>query len=53
MMLATKTLEWSGGTVKDPMTNMHKLPAIHCKSIMQKQDVDLTLQAMAIYLIKN
>ena len=25
--LQQKTLEWSGGTVKDPMTNMHKLPA--------------------------
>ena len=27
MILQEKTLEWSGGTVKDPMTNMHKLPA--------------------------
>ena len=25
--LQQKTLDWSVGTVKDPMTNMHKLPA--------------------------
>ena len=25
--LQQKTLEWSGGMVKDPMSNMHKLPA--------------------------
>ena len=39
--LQQKTLEWSGGTVKDPMTNMHKLPASIVKEYA-KQDVNLT-----------
>jgi DNA polymerase I-like protein with 3'-5' exonuclease and polymerase domains len=39
--LQQKTLEWSGGTVKDPMTNMHKLPASIVKEYA-KQDVSLT-----------
>ena len=37
--LQQKTLEWSGGTVKDPMTNMHKLPASVVKEYA-KQDVN-------------
>tara|TARA_B100000963_G_scaffold361423_1_gene396672 strand:- start:117 stop:2120 length:2004 start_codon:yes stop_codon:yes gene_type:complete len=41
--LQQKTLEWSGGTVKDPMTNMHKLPASIVKEYA-KQDVNLTLR---------
>jgi hypothetical protein len=24
--LQQKVLDWSGGTIKNPMTNMHKLP---------------------------
>ena len=40
--LQQKTIEWSGGTVKDPMTNMHKLPASIVKEYA-KQDVNLTL----------
>ena len=39
--LQQKTLEWSGGMVKDPMTNMHKLPASIVKEYA-KQDVNLT-----------
>ena len=38
--LQQKTLEWSGGTVKDPMTNMHKLPASIVKEYA-KQYVNL------------
>ena len=49
--LQQKTLEWSGGTVKDPMTNMHKLPAYIVKDYA-KQDVDLTYNC-GIYLIKK
>tara|TARA_R100000329_G_scaffold142744_1_gene126354 strand:+ start:3163 stop:5163 length:2001 start_codon:yes stop_codon:yes gene_type:complete len=41
--LQQKTLEWSGGTVKDPMTNMHKLPATLVKDYA-KQDVNLTFK---------
>jgi len=41
--LQQKTLEWSGGTVKDPMTNMHKLPSSIVKEYA-KQDVSLTLR---------
>ena len=41
--LQQKTLEWSGGTVKDPMTNMHKLPASIVKEYA-KQDVNLTFK---------
>ena len=41
--LQQKTLEWSGGTVKDPMTNMHKLPSSIVKEYA-KQDVNLTLK---------
>ncbi len=41
--LQKKTMEWSGGMVKDPMTNMHKLPASIVKEYA-KQDVSLTLR---------
>jgi DNA polymerase I-like protein with 3'-5' exonuclease and polymerase domains len=41
--LQQKTLEWSKGTIKDPMTNMHKLPASIVKDYA-KQDVDLTFK---------
>ena len=41
--LQQKTIEWSGGTVKDPMTNMHKLPASLVKDYA-KQDVNLTFK---------
>ncbi len=46
--LQQKTLEWSGGTVKDPMTNMHKLPASIVKEYA-KQDVDLTLKLWNLF----
>jgi len=46
--LQQKTLEWSGGTVKDPMTNMHKLPASIVKEYA-KQDVNLTYKLWNIF----
>jgi len=46
--LQQKTLEWSGGTVKDPMTNMHKLPASIVKDYA-KQDVDLTFKLWNLF----
>jgi DNA polymerase I-like protein with 3'-5' exonuclease and polymerase domains len=46
--LQEKTLEWSGGTVKDPMTNMHKLPASVVKEYA-KQDVNLTLRLWKLF----
>ena len=46
--LQNKTLEWSGGTVKDPMTNMHKLPASIVKEYA-KQDVNLTYKLWNIF----
>jgi len=46
--LQEKTLEWSGGTVKDPMTNMHKLPASVVKEYA-KQDVSLTLRLWNLF----
>ena len=46
--LQQKTLEWSGGTVKDPMTNMHKLPASIVKEYA-KQDVNLTLKLWNLF----
>ena len=49
--LQQKTLEWSGGTVKDPMTNMHKLPASIVKEYA-KQDVNLRT-SYGNYLIKK
>jgi DNA polymerase I-like protein with 3'-5' exonuclease and polymerase domains len=46
--LQQKTLEWSGGTVKDPMTNMHKLPASIVKEYA-KQDVNLTYKLWSLF----
>jgi len=46
--LQEKTLKWSGGTVKDPMTNMHKLPASIVKEYA-KQDVSLTLRLWNLF----
>jgi len=46
--LQQKTMEWSGGTVKDPMTNMHKLPASIVKEYA-KQDVSLTLRLWKLF----
>jgi len=46
--LQEKTLQWSGGTVKDPMTNMHKLPASVVKEYA-KQDVNLTLRLWNLF----
>ena len=46
--LQEKTLAWSGGTVKDPMTNMHKLPASVVKEYA-KQDVNLTLRLWKLF----
>ena len=46
--LQQKTLEWSGGMVKDPMSNMHKLPASVVKEYA-KQDVALTLKLWNLF----
>ena len=46
--LQEKTLNWSGGTVKDPMTNMHRLPASIVKEYA-KQDVSLTLRLWNLF----
>ena len=46
--LQQKTLEWSGGTVRDPITNMHKLPASIVKEYA-KQDVNLTFQLWNLF----
>ena len=41
--LTAKVLDWSNGTIKDPMTNMHKLPH-HLVKDYAEQDVNLTLK---------
>ena len=46
--LQEKTLAWSKGTIKDPMTNMHKLPASIVKDYA-KQDVDLTFKLWSLF----
>jgi DNA polymerase I-like protein with 3'-5' exonuclease and polymerase domains len=46
--LQQKTLEWSGGMVKDPMSNMHKLPASIVKEYA-KQDVNLTYKLWRLF----
>ena len=46
--LQEKTLAWSEGTIKDPMSNMHKLPASIVKDYA-KQDVDLTLKLWKLF----
>ena len=46
--LQEKTLTWSGGFQKDPMSNMHKLPSSVVKDYA-KQDVDLTLKLWNLF----
>jgi DNA polymerase I-like protein with 3'-5' exonuclease and polymerase domains len=46
--LQQKTLEWSGGMVKDPMSNMHKLPSSIVKEYA-KQDVNLTYKLWKLF----
>jgi len=46
--LATKVLDWSNGTIKDPMTNMHKLP-YHLVKDYAEQDVNLTLKLWELF----
>ncbi len=46
--LQEKTLVWSKGTIKDPMSNMHKLPASIVKEYA-KQDVNLTLKLWKLF----
>ena len=46
--MAAKVLEWSKGTIKDPMTNMHKLPYYLVKDYAE-QDVNLTLKLWNIF----
>jgi len=41
--LREKVLDWSNGTIKDPMTNMHELPYSLVKDYAE-QDVNLTLR---------
>ena len=47
--LQEKVLAWSKGTIKDPMSNMHKLPASIVKDYA-KQDVNLP--CLSAYLIE-
>ena len=49
--LQEKTLTWSGGFQKDPISNMHKLPSSVVKDYA-KQDVDLTLKLWNLFEIK-
>ena len=46
--LQEKTLTWSYGTQRDPMSNMHKLPSSVVKDYA-KQDVDLTLKLWNLF----
>jgi len=46
--LQEKVLAWSNGNIKDPMSNMHKLPASIVKDYA-KQDVDLTLKLWKLF----
>jgi len=46
--LQEKTLEWSNGTIKDPMTNMHNLPYDLVKEYAE-QDVNLTLKLWKLF----
>ena len=46
--LAAKVLNWSNGTIKDPMTNMHKLP-YHLVKDYAEQDVKLTLKLWELF----
>ena len=46
--LQQKVLDWSGGTIKNPMTNMHKLPYELVKDYAE-QDVNLTLRLWRLF----
>jgi len=46
--LAEKVLEWSNGMIKDPMSNMHKLPH-HLVKNYAEQDVNLTLKLWELF----
>jgi DNA polymerase I-like protein with 3'-5' exonuclease and polymerase domains len=46
--LAEKVLEWSNGMIKDPMSNMHKLPH-HLVKDYAEQDVNLTLKLWDLF----
>jgi len=46
--MSAKVLEWSKGTIKDPMTSMHKLP-YHLVKDYAEQDVNLTLKLWNIF----
>ena len=46
--LQEKTLKWSGGMQRDPMSNMHRLPSSVVKDYA-KQDVDLTLKLWNLF----
>ena len=50
--LAAKVLDWSNGTIKDPMTNMHKLP-YHLVKDYAEQDVNLTLKLWELFDTKH
>jgi len=49
--LSEKVLEWSKGTIKDPMFNMHRLP-YHLVKDYAEQDVNLTLKLWELFEIK-
>jgi len=49
--LADQVLAWSNGTIKDPMSNMHKLPYSLVKGYAE-QDVNLTLKLWNLFEIK-
>ena len=46
--LTAKVLDWSNGTIKDPMSNMHKLPH-HLVKDYAEQDVNLTLKLWNLF----
>jgi DNA polymerase I-like protein with 3'-5' exonuclease and polymerase domains len=46
--LQEKTFKWSNGMQKDPMSNMHKMPAFIVKEYA-KQDVNLTFRLWKIF----
>ena len=50
--LTAKVLDWSNGTIKDPMTNMHKLPH-HLVKDYAEQDVNLTLKLWELFDTKH
>ena len=46
--MAAKVLDWSKGTIKDPMTSMHKLP-YHLVKDYAEQDTNLTLKLWELF----